>query len=140
LTAAAATGRFAVGVDSIDALHEECEAALQRLSAAVETGDAIVPALEALHEHLVRHFGHEEALMAETLFPPAGCHQREHAMVLEVVAEVRKRFTAGERDPALRLTPAVLEWFELHAASMDAALAAWLASARADAADSAPAG
>jgi hemerythrin-like metal-binding protein len=129
---------FAVGVPSIDALHVECEAMLLRLSNAIETGTGIDTALAALQEHLGRHFSHEEALMAQTSFPPAGCHEREHAMVLEVVAEVCRRHGAGDRAPAERLAAAVTEWFELHAAGMDAALAAWL-NARRDEAVSADA-
>ena len=93
-------------------------------------GDDATEGLAALHEHLERHFRHEEALMADTGFPPAACHQREHASVLEVVAEVRRRYALGERDPALRLAEAVLEWFEVHAGSLDAALAAWLNAPR----------
>jgi hemerythrin-like metal-binding protein len=123
---ALAANRFAVGVPTIDALHEECEASLSQLADALGRGDDATVALAALHEHLERHFGHEESLMDQTNFPPGACHQREHASVLEVVAEVRRRYAAGERDPAGRLPPAVLEWFELHARSMDAALAAWL--------------
>lgn len=118
--------RFAVGVPTIDTLHEECEELLSRLADAIGRGDDATAALAAMHEHLVRHFEHEESLMDQTGFPPGACHQREHASVLEVVAEVRRRYASGERDPAERLPAAVLEWFELHARSMDAALAAWL--------------
>lgn len=119
-------GRFAVGVTTIDALHEECEASLARLADAIGRGHDATEALAALQEHLERHFEHEESLMERTDFPPGACHQREHASVLEVVAEVRRRYAAGARDPAERLPAAVLEWFELHARSMDTALAAWL--------------
>jgi hemerythrin len=127
---AQARGSFAVGVPSIDALHVECEAMLLRLASAIAADAGIDAALAALQEHLVRHFSHEEALMAQTSFPPAGCHEREHAMVLEVVAEVCRRSGAGDRAPAERLAAAVTEWFELHAAGMDAALAAWLNARR----------
>lgn len=121
-----AASRFAVGIPTIDALHDECEESLSQLADAIGRGGDASVALAALHEHLVRHFEHEESLMDRTAFPPGACHQREHASVLEVVAEVRRRYAAGERDPAERLPAAVLEWFELHARSMDAALAAWL--------------
>lgn len=50
--------------------------------------------------------------------------------MLEVVAEVRRRYALGEREPAERLPEAVFEWFELHAGSMDVALAAWLNAPR----------
>jgi hemerythrin-like metal-binding protein len=123
---AATHHRFAVGVPTIDALHEECEAALGGLAEVIARGDDAAPALAALHEHLERHFHHEESLMSESAFPPGGCHAREHQSVLEIVAEVRRRYVLGEREPAERLPQAVLEWFEVHAGSMDAALAAWL--------------
>lgn len=122
--------RFAVGVPTIDALHEECEACLARLAAAVASHSDATPALADLQQHLEQHFLHEESLMATTNFPPAGCHQREHASVLEVIVEVRRRYATGDRDPAVRLAEAMLEWFEIHAASMDAALASWLNAPR----------
>lgn len=127
---ASSAGRFAVGVDSIDALHVECEAVIAQLASAVESGGDATSALSDLQDHLERHFQHEESLMSASDFPPAGCHQREHASVLEVVAEVRRRFAGGERDPAARLADALVEWLELHAGSMDAALAQWLKTAR----------
>ena len=120
------SGQFAVGEPSIDRLHEECETVLARLEAAVSANADATSVLEELHEHLQRHFGHEESLMAATSFPPASCHQREHVSVLEVVAEVRRRYAQGDSDPLSRLPEAVLEWFGVHASSMDSALAAWL--------------
>jgi len=126
MSEAHAASRFAVGVPTIDALHDECEESLARLADAIGRGADATAVLAALHEHLVRHFEHEESLMDRTGFPPGACHQREHASVLEVVAEVRRRYATGERAPAERLPAAVFEWFELHARSMDAALAAWL--------------
>jgi hemerythrin len=122
----ASPGQFAVGEPSIDRLHEECEVVLARLNAAVAAQADATSALKELHEHLERHFAHEESLMALTSFPPAGCHEREHTSVLEVVAEVRRRYAQGDSDSLSRLPEAVLEWFGIHAGSMDAALAAWL--------------
>ena len=125
-----ASGRYAVGVASIDRLHEECEAVLAQLTEAVaQRADASV-ALASLFEHLTRHLAHEEALMASTAFPPADCHRREHVSVLEVVAEVQRRYAQGDADPLSRLPEAVLEWFGVHAGSMDAALGAWLNATR----------
>jgi hemerythrin len=127
---AVASGRYAVGVASIDRLHEECELVLAQLTEAVGRGADATATLDVLHEHLARHFAHEESLMSSTSFPPASCHQREHASVLEVVAEVRRRYGLGDADPLARLPEALLEWFGVHAGSMDAALAAWLSAER----------
>ena len=111
---------FAVGVPSIDALHVEFE---QRVQALQDAGDDATPALAAFEEHLQRHFEHEQALMAASGFPMEACHAREHATVLEVVAEVKRLNGDGEFEPLRRLAPAMLEWFAIHAGSMDAALA-----------------
>jgi len=116
---------FAVGVPSIDALHVEFE---QRVQALQDAGDDAGPALAAFEEHLLRHFEHEQALMAASGFPMEACHAREHATVLEVVAEVRRLSNAGQFEPLHRLAPAMLEWFAIHAGSMDAALAEHLKS------------
>jgi hemerythrin len=121
--AAVRRGGYAVGVESIDALHEELE---QRLAALQAAGADPRPALAALLEHLQRHFAHEEGLMAEGDFPMASCHAREHGSVIEVVTEVQRLLAEGDAAPLARLAPAMLEWFALHASGMDAALASWL--------------
>lgn len=116
-------GAYAVGIASIDAMHVELE---ERLAALVSAGDDAHDALAALQEHLERHFAHEESLMTGTEFPMADCHAREHASVVEVVGEVQRLLAAGDRGPLGRLAPAMLEWFAVHAAGMDAALASYL--------------
>ena len=116
-------GAHAVGIPSIDALHAELEERLADLAAGA---DDPRPALAALMDHLQRHFAHEEALMQSADFPMASCHAREHASVIEVVAEVQRRFAAGDAEPLARLAPAMLDWFAVHASGMDAALAAHL--------------
>jgi hemerythrin len=121
--AAVRRGGYAVGVESIDALHEELE---QRLAALQAPAADPRSALAALLEHLQRHFAHEEGLMAEGDFPMASCHAREHGSVIEVVTEVQRLLAEGDAAPLARLAPAMLEWFALHASGMDAALASWL--------------
>lgn len=116
-------GAYAVGVPSIDALHVELE---ERLAALTRAGDDPHPELAALMDHLRRHFEHEEALMKDSAFPMADCHAREHLSVIEVVDEVVRRLDAGDAAPLARLAPAMLEWFAVHASSMDTALAAYL--------------
>ena len=126
----AGPGAYAVGIPSIDALHVEFE---ERLDALLR-GDDLDAALAALQEHLQRHFAHEEALMDASGFPMSACHAREHASVVEVVAEVQRLLATGDAAPLGRLAPAMAEWFAVHASSMDAALAAWLQRAESRAA------
>ena len=124
-------GAYAVGITSIDALHVELE---ERLAALIHAGDDAQEELVALLDHLQRHFAHEESLMSGTEFPMADCHAREHASVIEVVSEVQRLLATGDRGPLGRLAPAMLEWFAVHAAGMDAALANYLKRAAAPAA------
>ena len=119
-------GAYAVGIPSIDALHLELEERLADLADAGAGATAALAALAALQDHLQRHFSHEEALMAQSGFPMAECHAREHLSVVEVVAEVQRLLEQGDGAPLGRLAPAMLEWFAVHATSMDAALASYL--------------
>ena len=116
-------GAHAVGIPSIDALHLELE---EQLAALADAGAGAAAALAALQDHLQRHFSHEEALMAQSGFPMAECHAREHLSVVEVVAEVQRLLEQGDVAPLGRLAPAMREWFAVHATSMDAALASYL--------------
>jgi hemerythrin-like metal-binding protein len=120
---AVGAGAHAVGIPSIDALHLELE---ERLAALTDAGVNAPAALAALQDHLQRHFSHEESLMAQSGFPMAECHAREHLSVVEVVTEVQRLLEQGDVAPLERLAPAMLEWFTVHATSMDAALASYL--------------
>ncbi len=123
MTDSTGSGRYAVGIPTIDELHAECETVLARLRDAIAAGGDAGAQLAAVHEHLVRHFEHEERLLMRSSAPTCACHMREHASVLEVMAEVRRRYAEGDRDPAARLAEAIYEWLDVHAHGMDAALA-----------------
>ena len=112
-------GYFEVGYEPMDAVHREFHSLLTALQQPGDEGEKLL----ALHEHLLRHCAQEERWMTETNFPACQCHQHEHEMLLEVIAEVRRRFDAGDSEIVARLTQELPQWFEVHANSMDAALA-----------------
>lgn len=111
-----------LGYAPIDALHAEFDACV----AAFEGGGALSAALAGLRTHLLRHFGDEERWMRESEFPAFDCHKREHDRVLDVLAEVERRFSEGDEEVVLRLAAELPRWFAVHATTMDAALVAWL--------------
>jgi hemerythrin-like metal-binding protein len=114
----------AVGWPEIDALHAEFEQCIAQLQAA---GDGtLAAALDRLHAHLQRHFGGEERLMRERAFPVLACHKRDHDMVCEVLAEVRRRHAGGDLEIVRRLADELPRWFEAHVRAHDAALADFL--------------
>ena len=119
-----AAGAYAVGWPQIDALHVECDLRLVALAAADNA--TLADALVLLLDHLVEHFGAEEALMQSSGYPRFDCHKREHDAVLRVVERVRPMCEAGDHLTARRLAAEFPQWFDAHANSMDAQLAAWL--------------
>jgi len=115
-------GYFEVGYEPMDALHREFHDLLAALQQPGDEGENLL----ALHEHLLRHCSQEERWMRASKFPACDCHEAEHEMLLEVVAEVRRRFDAGDSEIVTRLAQELPQWFEVHANTMDAALAVHL--------------
>lgn len=115
---------IALGYAPIDALHAEFDACVAMLTDA--PAERLPAALSALRAHLLRHFGDEQRWMRESEFPAFDCHQREHDKVLDVLAEVERRFTEGDEEVVRRLAAELPNWFTLHATTMDAALVTWL--------------
>ena len=120
--AAGDRGFFEVGFEPMDALHRDFHELMAALREPGDHGEKLL----ALHEHLLRHCSQEERWMRATNFPARAAHEREHEMLLEVVAEVRRRFDAGDSDIVARLAEELPRWFEDHANAMDAALAVHL--------------
>lgn len=123
---------IALGYAPIDALHAEFDACVAMLTDA--PAERLPAALSALRAHLLRHFGDEQRWMRESEFPAFDCHQREHDKVLDVLAEVERRFTEGDEEVVRRLAAELPNWFSIHATTMDAPLVAWLGANAATAA------
>jgi len=115
-------GYFEVGFEPMDAIHREFHDLLAQLSEPGDQGEKLL----ALHEHLLQHCAQEERWMRESNFPACACHQNEHEMLLEVVAEVRRRFDSGDSAIVVRLAEELPQWFAVHANAMDAGLAVHL--------------
>ena len=104
--------------NTMDDTHREFVDLLNRVGAASE--DELLASLDEFITHTEAHFGQEERWMREIAFPPLGCHQGEHANVLEVIREVRRRVADGQLQFGSTLAEAIAEWFPQHAGSMDA--------------------
>jgi hemerythrin len=112
---------FEVGFEPMDELHRQFGDLVVQL--ADPDGADYGALLLALHEHLLRHCALEERWMAQSDFPSCACHRQEHELLLEVVAETRRQVDAGDLEVARRLAQELPRWFEMHANTMDAALA-----------------
>jgi hemerythrin-like metal-binding protein len=121
----------------MDATHREFVQLLATLEAAAQAAEragaptTCRPALEALAQHTLAHFGQEERWMAQLGFEPQNCHQMQHDNVMKVLSEVQRRLGAeGDAlDPEIlpRLVQALADWFPTHALMLDAALAETMA-------------
>jgi hemerythrin-like metal-binding protein len=121
----AALGSYVVGYEPMDESHREISALVEGLGTAADQGERLL----ALHELLLRHCADEERWMRESAYPEAAAHQREHEMLLEVVAEVRRRFDSGDAEAVDRLARQMPLWLVRHGESMDTGLAAHLRGA-----------
>ena len=104
----------------MDATHVEFVALLNAVGAA-PPGE-LYDALDAFVEHTAQHFAEEERWMRESGFPPLGCHQNQHRMVLDVAREVLQRVAKGETNLGQPLAAAIAEWFGDHVTVMDTVL------------------
>ncbi|MBC3910046.1 MULTISPECIES: hemerythrin domain-containing protein [Undibacterium] len=118
--------RLSLSYEPMDDTHKEFVELCAALSE--DNPATFLARLDALIVHSIAHFEQENQWMAETAFPPAGCHRQEHEAVLEVMQEVRRRVELGEADLATRLAEELPLWFEHHVDTMDNMLARFMAS------------
>lgn len=109
----------------MDQTHREFVDLLAELEARLDDPpEALAAALDRFIAHTQDHFDQEDRWMARLGFAPQSCHPLQHAQVLELLHEVRRRLQADADLAVVRaLVPALAEWFPIHAGSMDAGLA-----------------
>ena len=112
-----------VGYELIDNDHDEFITLVNKLDTA---GNADFPALfQQLYEHTEQHFERENQLMQQFAFPAESEHKGEHQRVLGEFKQFKTRIDKGMiafgRSFVRERLP---QWFGLHVATMDSALAA----------------
>lgn len=114
--------KHSLGLAQMDQTHREFMALVN--AAAGSSGPAFVAAFTALFEHTEIHFATEERWMEESAFPALGEHVGEHRRVLGDLRRFKERVEKGSTMMAKAyLKEQVPGWFDLHASTMDAALA-----------------
>jgi hemerythrin len=115
---------LALGDARTDVTHQEF---IDLLNATADSDVAQqLPRYQELLVHTVEHFAQEERWMQACGVQPDFCHFSQHASVLEVMKEVERRALAGESGLIERMLEALVEWFPMHASSMDAGLVTFL--------------
>ncbi len=125
MTALTWTDALALQQPRMDDTHREFVDLLNGVGAALDAESAVLTqALDAFVQHTVEHFAQEDLWMRHIGFAAESCHSVQHAQVLELVREVRRRLVEqADVDVVRALVPALAEWFPIHAQTMDAGLA-----------------
>jgi len=128
------TTALSVGVDEIDAQHQELFRRVDRLLDAMARNDRSEAArlLEFLLGYVDVHFDAEERLMADTGFPDATRHIQEHRAFRQAVQELDSDFLLD--GPTGRLVVALEQlavgWLKEHVYFTDVSLGRWLSTQR----------
>ncbi|MBV8470181.1 MAG: hemerythrin [Burkholderiaceae bacterium] len=107
----------------IDQVHQEFVDLINEWAEVLGGDEDPLPAYARLLAHTEAHFAMEEDWMAATGFARDNCHNKQHAMVLDVMREVLAHTHAhGDLAPMKQLLPELVNWFPQHADMMDASL------------------
>ncbi len=114
-----------LGIDEMDHTHREFSALVNLL---IETSDAeFIVLFGKLLDHCRQHFSNEGRLMRISRFPALGEHEGEHHRVYGDLVQMNRAVQRGRTLLARAYVKNGLEeWFNLHLATMDSALAAHL--------------
>jgi len=114
-----------LGVAEMDATHFEFTALVNSLAACDDAEFATL--FEKLLEHCRLHFTSEGRLMRISRFPALNEHEGEHHRIYGDLVQMNRAVQRGRLMlPRAFVKQGLEEWFTLHLASMDAALAAHL--------------
>ncbi len=90
--------KMSVGIPRIDEEHKKLVAMLNELYDSVQAGhgkEALGKILDGLIAYTAGHFKHEEKLFAETGYPDAPAHKKEHDDLTKQVLDVQQKYKAG---------------------------------------------
>ncbi len=117
---------YVLGITSMDETHLEFIELVNQLGK-TDNKTHFIELFETLSEHTKAHFNAEDQLMKQTNFPAIHEHMVEHLRVLGELNRLTKKLKQGSTMMAKSyVTEHIPNWFNLHAATMDSALAAHL--------------
>jgi hemerythrin len=113
---------LSVGIDFIDADHQQSIMLLTELQELVGSGQpraAAVEKLDELIEFSEQHFRLEERLMKENNYREFAQHQALHKELLQQTAELRERLASGTTDIGPEVMDFLKEWLMRHILESD---------------------
>lgn len=115
----------------MDETHREFVRLVNQLAS--EPGETFASLFDTFIQHCQQHFDQEELLMRESSFSAYAEHRDEHQRILGELAQFRKRVARGLVEFGRNyIRERMPEWFRLHAATMDSALAVHLNTNKSD--------
>jgi len=122
---------LSVGVEAIDAQHQELFGRIDRLLEAIRErhgAEEVARLLEYLGEYVLAHFSSEEKLMLEQAYPHYDAHRQEHLRFVREFGALRAEHEKEGPTAALliRVTNRVTAWLREHIYRADRDLAAFL--------------
>ncbi|MEJ2453273.1 MAG: hemerythrin domain-containing protein [Candidatus Thiodiazotropha sp.] len=119
--------RYQLGLMAMDGTHREFVDLVNRLGEADKAG--FITLFAELHQHTKRHFEQEMRWMEDSAFPAIREHADEHRRVLGELDRFAQRVASGSiMMGKAYVTQQLPHWFDLHAKTMDSALANHLKS------------
>ncbi|MCC6158306.1 MAG: hemerythrin family protein [Deltaproteobacteria bacterium] len=113
---------YSVGVTKFDTQHKRLIDLLNTLHDAMMKGQgqgALEPTLAELIRYTQTHFEDEEKAFAAAGYPESFQHRQEHQALIKQVADIKKRFDAGEIALSLVTTAFLQDWLQNHILGTD---------------------
>jgi len=125
------TSALSVGIEEIDAQHQELFRRAAGLVAGLHKGEPeeIGGLIEFLHEYAVVHFGAEEASMRASSFPGYVRHKAEHDRFIGDLVDLAEEHDRRGSGPFLSMQVShwLVRWLKEHVSGTDAEMARFLA-------------
>jgi hemerythrin len=115
------SSRMALGVPQMDQAHQSLLARLGKLAA--EPDETFHEQFVALAQAIEADFKSEEALMEQIDFPGLPAHREQHARVLSALHHADPQVAQGDIQLGRICIELLPQWFLVHQATMDHALA-----------------
>jgi hemerythrin-like metal-binding protein len=113
---------YSVGIQSIDAQHQNLFALGRELHTAMSNGQgraSLAKILDRLVQYTSVHFAHEERLMRLADYPELAGHANEHALLTRKVLQFQKDFEAGRAVMTVQLLTFLKDWLHHHIQGSD---------------------
>ncbi len=114
--------KFDVGVDSVNKEHQHLIELINNLSDAMKKGqskEVIGEILDNLIDYGTKHFNNEERLFAQTNYPDAAEHIKEHEHFKERASELVAQYKSGSYSLSIDTLRFLKEWITTHILETD---------------------